>query len=104
MYTLTNSKLSVTRMTKNVNTPCTGFCGFSLTSDNIDLSDINDVDVRAATAAMGDPLGALAINAKTGFVVLALRSSECQKTAMLITNAKEEAAALANPLSMLMGR
>jgi hypothetical protein len=105
MYTLTNSKLNITRAEKNLNTPCTGFCGFTIHSDNIDLSDVTDVDVRAATAAFGDPTGVLVVSTRQGnCYLLQLRSSECQKTSMLLTNAKEEAAALSSAQAMSMMR
>jgi hypothetical protein len=102
MYTVTNSKMNILRMEKNCNTPCTGFCGFTMFSDNVDLSDITDVDVAASTAAYGDPTGFIKIRDKNGnFFMLALRSSECQKAAMLITNAKEEATANAAAMTMM---
>lgn len=91
-YTLTNSKLNILRSEKNCNTPCTGFCGFTIDSDNIDVSDIVDVDVRASTAAYGEPTGFVIVTDKNGKVyVLMLRSAECQKTCAIITNTKEEA-------------
>jgi len=91
-YTLTNSKLNILRSEKNCNTPCTGFCGFSIDSDNIDVSDITDVDVRASTAAFGVPTGFVIVTDKLGKVYpLMLRSEECQKTCAIITNTKEEA-------------
>jgi hypothetical protein len=105
MYTLTNSKLNITRAEKNLNTPCTGFCGFTIFSDNIDLSDVTDVDVRAATAAFGDPTGVLVVSTRQGNCYqLQLRSSECQKTSMLLTNAKEEAVAMSSAQAMSMMR
>lgn len=103
-YTLTNSKLNITRNEKNCNTPCTGFCGFTIHSDNIDLSDITDVDVQAMTSAWGDKAGFLMVSSRTGYNRLVLKSSECQKAAMLITNAKEEAAALAAAQTLSMVR
>lgn len=102
MYTLTNSKLNILRSEKNCNTPCTGFMGFSIHSENIDLSDVTDVDVRASTAAVGDPLGTLSVSTRQGSQhILALQSSQCQKTAMIITNAKEEACVMASAQAML---
>eukprot|EP00598_Pedospumella_elongata_P010214 CAMPEP_0184989998 /NCGR_PEP_ID=MMETSP1098-20130426/30610_1 /TAXON_ID=89044 /ORGANISM="Spumella elongata, Strain CCAP 955/1" /LENGTH=241 /DNA_ID=CAMNT_0027515115 /DNA_START=14 /DNA_END=739 /DNA_ORIENTATION=+ len=92
MYTLTNSKLNILRTEKNCNTPCTGCFGFSIDSDNIDVSDIVDVDVKASTAAYGEPTGFVSVVDKRGATYrLMLRSAECQKTCALITNIKEEA-------------
>ena len=91
MYTLTNSKFNVFRSTKNCNTPCTGFCGFSISSDNMDLTTIREVDAVASTNMIGDPLGFVVASTNDGKVLrLHLRSSQCQKACSLISNAKEE--------------
>lgn len=99
-YTVTNSKINITSSKKNVNTPCTGCCGYSVISENTDLSDVTDVDVSAASAMYGDPAGRVTIVTTRGVSLLTLKSSECQKTAALITNAKEEAASLAPMMAM----
>ena len=99
-YTVTNSKINVTAQKKNCNTPCTGCFGFTITSDNTDLSDVTDVDVAAASSLYGDPSGRVTIMSNKGAIVFVLKSSECQKVAAQITHAKEEAVALGPMMAM----
>ena len=105
MYTLTNSKLNIQHSTKRIDTPCTGFCGYLVQSNNTDLSVIVDVDAVASTTAMGVPLGFVNITTVDGkYFQLHLKSSECQKATALITNGKEEAVIVAGMQAMAMMR
>ena len=102
MYTLTNSKLNILESKKNCNVPGFLWCGVTIASNNVDLSDITDIDVAAATAAYGDPLGNVRIrDNKGGFYFLHLQSSVCQKANAIITNAREEATATAASMAMM---
>lgn len=102
MYTLTNSKLNILESKRNCDCPGFLWCGVTISSNNIDLSDIVDVDVAASTAAYGDPLGSVMIrDAKGGYYVLALQSSVCQTANAIITNAREEATATAASIAMM---
>mmetsp|Transcript_32089 Transcript_32089/g.54117 ORF Transcript_32089/g.54117 Transcript_32089/m.54117 type:complete len:96 (-) Transcript_32089:209-496(-) len=80
------------RTAKVVNTPCTGFCGFVMAANNLDLKDVRDVDATASTAMVGDPPGNVIVNLNDGQrTVLTLKSSQCQKVVAMVLNAKEEA-------------
>jgi len=92
MYRVTNSKINITSMRKNINTPCTAFCGYHMHSSNTDLTILKDIDAMGSTGICGEPLGAVIFT--DDFFrrdMLFLRSSECQKVTAIITNAKEEA-------------
>jgi hypothetical protein len=90
VYKVTNSKINIQKHKKAV--PGMGCCGFSIVSENSDLSDVKDVDVAAMTTLIGDPPGVVNININSGKIVqLTLKSSQCQKVNAIITNAKEEA-------------
>lgn len=101
-YTLTNGKVTILQSAKVCNCPGFLWCGVRIESNNIDLSDIVDVDVNASTGFVHDPLGVVGIRDKQGgYYPLYLRSSQCQKTCALITNAREEATAAAVAMTMV---
>lgn len=105
MYRVTNSKINITSMRKNINTPCTAFCGYHMHSNNTDLTILKDIDAMGSTGICGEPLGAVIFtdNYFRGDM-LYLRSSECQKVTAIITNAKEEAVIQEGVQSMQMFR
>ena len=91
-YKLSNSKFASTEWIKNMNYPGCGCMGYTVRSNNIDLSDFKDVDLMASTSLVGDPPGTIAITVNNGTVIaITLQSSQCAKVNALLTNAKEEA-------------
>lgn len=61
-------------------------------TSNLDLADVQEIDTAASTSALGDPEGAVVLEANDlRKTYLILKSSECQKLTALLMNAKEEA-------------
>ena len=105
MYRVTNSKINITSMKKNVNTPCTAWCGYQMQSSNTDLTILKDIDAMGSTGIIGEPLGIVFYSDNySRRDVLYLRSSECQKVTAIVTNAKEEAVVQAGMQSLQMFR
>mmetsp|Transcript_13566 Transcript_13566/g.27101 ORF Transcript_13566/g.27101 Transcript_13566/m.27101 type:complete len:248 (-) Transcript_13566:165-908(-) len=105
IYTLTNSKINIMTTSKNVNIPGFGCCGFTMRSDNIDLTTVKDVDTAASSSLVGDPIGWVTLSTNSGdHRSLALKSSQCQKVTALISNAKEEAIVVVGMTAMSMAR
>lgn len=94
VYTLTNSKVNILHAKW---TWCgEGCCEYGIFSDNIDLTLVHDIDAAASTSSCGDPMGGVILSSMDGKVNrLKVRSSESQKLAAMMNNAKEEAVLVA---------